>query len=176
MEVVLIAAVAENGVIGRDGGMPWRLKSDLAHFRALTMGKPVVMGRRTYLSIGRALPGRTTIVVSRDRSFAAAGVVVAPGLDSALAAARGDACRRGAGAIMIAGGAQIYAQTMALATRLAVTVVHVQVEGDVRFPAIDPRHWQETARRAHRPGAGDDAAFSFVDYARRMPAGALRGA
>ncbi len=171
IDVVLIAAVAENGVIGRSNGLPWRLKSDMVHFRALTMGKPVVMGRKTYLSIGRALPRRTTIVVSRDRSFAAPGILVAPTLDFAFAAARGDALRRGADAIMIAGGAEIYAQAMERATRLAVTQVHVRAEGDVHFPVIDPQLWQERARDAHRPGSGDDAAFSFIHYQRRAPAG-----
>jgi len=167
IDVVLIAAVAENGVIGRGSVLPWRLKSDLVHFRALTLGKPVVMGRKTYLSIGRALPRRTTIVVSRDRGFAVPGVVVAPTLDFALAVARGDALRRGADAIMIAGGAEIYAQSMAWATRLLVTRVHARAEGDVHFPVIDPQLWHETARAEPRPGPEDDAAFSFIDYRRR---------
>lgn len=171
IDVTLIAAVAENGVIGRSNGLPWRLKSDMVHFRALTMGKPVVMGRKTYLSIGRALPRRTTIVVSRDRSFAAPGIVVAPTLDFAFAAARGDALHRGADAIMVAGGAEIYAQSMERATRLAVTQVHVRAQGDAHFPVIDPQLWQETARAEHQPGPGDDAAFSFIHYARRAPAG-----
>jgi len=166
IDVVLIAAVAENGVIGRSSGLPWRLKSDMVHFRALTLDKPVVMGRKTYLSIGRALPRRTTIVVSRDRSFAAPGIVVAPTLDFALAVARGDALRRGADAIMVAGGAEIYAQSMALATRLLVTQVHARAEGDAHFPVIDPQLWHETARAEHRPGPEDDAAFSFIDYKR----------
>ena len=96
MEIVLIAAVAENGVIGRGGTMPWRLKSDMQHFRALTIGKPVVMGRKTYLSLAiKPLPGRTNIVVTRDASFTAPGVLVAPSLEAALEAARGDALRRG---------------------------------------------------------------------------------
>jgi dihydrofolate reductase len=167
IDVVLIAAVAENGVIGRSSGLPWRLKSDMVHFRALTLGKPVVMGRKTYLSIGRALPRRTTIVVSRDRNFAAPGIVVAPTLDFALAAARGDALRRGADAIMVAGGAEIYAQSMARATRLVVTQVHVRAEGDAHFPVIDPQLWHETARAEHQPGPEDDAAFSFIDYERK---------
>jgi dihydrofolate reductase len=171
IDVILIAAVAENGVIGRSSGLPWRLKSDMVHFRALTMGKPVVMGRKTYRSIGRALPHRTTIVVSRDRSFAAPGIVVAPTLDFAFAAARGDALRRGADAIMVAGGAEIYAQSMKRATRLAVTQVHARTEGDAHFPVIDPQLWQETARAAHQPGPEDDAAFSFIHYERRAPAG-----
>jgi dihydrofolate reductase len=167
IDVVLIAAVAENGVIGRSSGLPWRLKSDMVHFRALTVGKPVVMGRKTFLSIGRALPRRTTIVVSRDRSFAAPGIVVAPTLDFAFAAARGDALRRGADAIMIAGGAEIYAQSMERATRLAVTAVHVRAEGDAHFPVIDPQLWHVTARADHHPGPEDDAAFSFIDFGRR---------
>jgi hypothetical protein len=97
--ITLVAALAENGVIGRDNGLPWRLKSDMVHFRAITMGKPVVMGRKTFLSIGRPLPGRTTIVVSRDGGFAAPGIVVAPSMEAALTAARGDALRRGASSL-----------------------------------------------------------------------------
>lgn len=170
IDVVLIAAVAENGVIGRSNGLPWRLKSDMVHFRALTVGKPVVMGRKTYLSIGRALPGRTTIVVSRNRAFAAPGIVVAPTLEFALAAARGEALRRGADAIMIAGGADIFAQSMARATRLAVTAVHVRAKGDAHFPVIDRQLWHETARAEHQPGPEDEVAFCFVDYERTAPA------
>src|ERR1700735_876624 len=127
MNILIVAAIAENGVIGRGNALPWRLKSDMQHFRALTMGKPVVMGRKTYLSIGKPLPGRTTIVVSRDRNFAAAGIVVAPSLDAALATARGDALRRGAHTIVVAGGAEIYAQAMPLAARLVVTRIHKDV-------------------------------------------------
>src|SRR5580658_2434635 len=112
MKITLVAALAENGVIGRDNGLPWRLKSDMVHFRALTMGKPVVMGRKTFLSIGKPLPGRTAIVVSRDRDFAAPGILVAPNLDAAFTAALGDALRRGADAIVVAGGAGIYLQAL----------------------------------------------------------------
>jgi len=173
MDIVLVAAIAENGVIGRGNALPWRLKSDMAHFRAVTMGKPVVMGRKTYLSIGKPLKGRTTIVVSRDRRFAAPGVVVAPSLDAAMTAALGDALRRNAGAIVIAGGGEIYAQIMERATRLAITQVHLRAEGDARFPPIDATQWQETARSEHAPGADDDAAFAIVDYVRgpQAPAG-----
>ena len=137
MDIVVLAAVAENGVIGRGNALPWRLKSDMVHFRDVTMGKPVVMGRKTYLSIGKPLKGRTTIVVSRDRAFAAPGVLVAPNLDYALAAARGDALRRGADAVIVAGGADIYIQALPAASRLAMTEVHKRVEGDAYFPAID---------------------------------------
>jgi len=166
MDIVLIAAIADTGVIGRGNGLPWRLKSDLQHFRALTMGKPVLMGRKTFLSIGKPLPGRTTIVVSRDRSFAATGSVVAPTLEAAFTTARGDALRRGVHEIIVAGGADIYAQAMAVATRLAVTEVHKSVEGDARFPVIDRNVWQENTRSEQQPGAEDEAAFAFVTYSR----------
>jgi dihydrofolate reductase len=164
--ITLVAALAENGVIGRDNGLPWRLKSDMVHFRAITMGKPVVMGRKTFLSIGRPLPGRTTIVVSRDGGFAAPGIVVAPSVEAALTVARGDALRRGAERIIVAGGADLYAQTMPLAERLHITYVHRAVDGDVYFPAIDRSVWHETARDEHAAAAGDDAAFAFVIYQR----------
>ena len=170
MDIVLVAAVAENGVIGRGNALPWRLKSDMQHFRALTMGKPVVMGRKTYQSIGKPLKGRTTIVVSRDRGFAAPGIVVAPSLDAALATARGDALRRNADTIVVAGGAEIYAQAMALATRLAITHVHKQIEGDAFFPAIDPNEWHESARSEHEAAAEDEAGFAFVTYERGIDA------
>ncbi len=164
--IVLVAAIAENGVIGRGNALPWRLRSDLAHFRAITMGKPVVMGRKTYLSIGRPLPGRTIIVVSRDRAFAAPGIVVAPSIEAALAVAQGDALRRGAACIIVAGGAELYAQTLPLARRLHITYVHRTVDGDAYFPAIDRGQWQEVAHEDHAAAAGDDAAFTFVTYQR----------
>ena len=164
--ITLVAALAENGVIGRDNGLPWRLKSDMVHFRAITMGKPVVMGRKTFLSIGRPLPGRTTIVVSRDGGFGAPGIVVAPSVEAALTVARGDALRRGADCIIVAGGADLYAQTMPLAERLHITYVHRAVDGDVYFPAIDRSVWHETARDEHAAATGDDAAFAFVIYQR----------
>jgi dihydrofolate reductase len=168
MNIVLIAAVAENGVIGRGNALPWRLKSDMQHFRALTMGKPVVMGRKTYLSIGKPLKGRTTVVVSRDGNFTAPGIVVAPRLDAALTAARGDALRRNVDTIVIAGGAEIYAQAMPLATQLAITHVHKHVDGDALFPPIDPLVWREGARDEHEPAAEDEAAFAFVAYRRQI--------
>jgi dihydrofolate reductase len=166
MNIVLVAAISDNGVIGRGNALPWRLKSDMAHFRELTMGKPVVMGRKTFQSIGKPLGGRTTIVVSRDRFFAAPGIVVAPSLDAALTVARGDALRRAADAIVVAGGAEIYAQAMARAAHLAVTRVHMPVDGDARFPPIDAALWRETAREEHAAGAGDDVAFAFITYER----------
>jgi dihydrofolate reductase len=163
---VLIAAVAENGVIGRGGEMPWRLKSDLQHFRRTTMGKPIVMGRRTYQSLFKPLVGRTTIVVTRDRDFAAPGVVVAHSLEAALAAARGDALRRGTDTIMLAGGGELYGQTIGAADRLLITLVHARPAGDVTFPPIDPARWREVERTEHAAGAGDSAGFARIEYRR----------
>lgn len=166
-DIVLVAAVAENGVIGRGNALPWRLKSDMHHFRTVTMGKPVVMGRKTYLTIGQPLKGRTTIVVSRDSAFTAPGVVVAPSLGAALATARGDALRRNTDTIVIAGGADIYTQALPLAASLVVTHVRKHVDGDACFPSIDPNVWREQMRTEHEPGAEDEAAFAFATYRRR---------
>jgi dihydrofolate reductase len=167
MDIVLVAAIAENGVIGRGNALPWRLKSDMQHFRALTMGKPVLMGRKTFLSIGKPFAGRTTIVVSRDHAFAAPGIVVAASLDAAFAAARGDALRRNADAIIVAGGAEIYAQVLPQASQLAITHVHKKVDGDARFPKIDLALWKEATRSEHPPAAEDETAFAFVTYVRQ---------
>jgi dihydrofolate reductase len=176
IDLVFVVAVADNDVIGQGGRLPWRLKSDMQYFRAVTMGKPVVMGRKTYLSIGRPLPGRTSIVVSRDPAFAAPGVLVVPSVEAALTAARGDALRRSADAIMVIGGADIYAQTIARADRLLVTRVHLQPSGDTKFPPLDPNNWQETRRTEHRAGPDDDASFTVLVYERRAAdAGAVGG-
>jgi len=176
IEIVLVAAVAENGVIGKAGALPWRLKSDMQQFRALTWGKPVVVGRTTYLSFAKQpLPGRTNIVVSRDRSFAAPGAVVAATLGAALETAKGDALRRGVAAIIVLGGADIYAQTIADADRLVITRVHLQPDGDAKFPAIDPNVWNEVERTEHPAGAGDEAAFTSLVYDRRAAGGPADG-
>ncbi len=167
--LVLVAAIAENGVIGRDGGMPWRLSSDLRRFRARTWGKPIVMGRKTFRSLGKPLPGRTNIVVSRDANFSALGVVAAPDLHAALAVARGDALRRGAEAIVVIGGAEIYAQTLPIADRLDVTLVKARPEGNVRFPAIDPQVWREIERSEQGAGPNDSADVAFITYERAAP-------
>lgn len=165
--LVLVAAIAENGVIGRAGGMPWRLRTDLRRFRAITAGHPVVMGRRTYLAIGKPLKDRTNIVITRDPDFAAAGVVVAPSLESALEVAEGDALRRGAAAIVVGGGGGIYSRTIDMAARLEITRVHIRPEGDTVFPDIDPAQWREAARQDFAAGPGDDAPFTILTYERR---------
>jgi dihydrofolate reductase len=171
--IVLVAAVSENGVIGRDNALPWRLKSDLRHFRAMTIGRPVLMGRKTYLSIGKALPGRTNIVVSRDVAFAAPGVIVAPTLEAGLDAAHGDALRRGADEIAVIGGADLFAQTLPMADRLEITRVHAEIPGDTTFPAIDPAVWREEGRRDQAAATGDDADMTFLTYRRAANARAL---
>ena len=167
MEVVFVVAVAENGVIGAGGAMPWRLKSDMTRFKALTSGRPVVMGRKTFLSIGRPLPGRTNIVVTRDAGFRAAGAVVTHSVADAMAIATGDALRRFATEIAIIGGAEIYAQCMDRADRLEVTEVHARPEGDTRFAAIDTAVWEEAARARIPAGPQDSVDFSYVTYRRR---------
>ena len=167
MEIVLVVAVAENGVIGAGGAMPWRLKSDMARFKALTTGRPVVMGRKTFVSIGRPLPGRTNIVVTRDATFRADGVVVTRSFADAKAVATGDALRRFATEIAVIGGAEIYAQWMDSADRLEITEVHARPGGDTHFPAIDETAWEEVARVRNPAGPHDSADFSYVTYRRR---------
>ena len=164
--IVLLAAIADNGVIGRDNGLPFRQSSDLKRFKSLTMGKPVLMGRKTYLSIGKPLPGRTNIVVSRNGDFAAPGIVVAGNLDAALTAARGDALRRGVDEIVMIGGTDIFQQSMTLADRMEITHVHTRPVGDTHFPPIDAGSWREAARSEHPAGPKDEAAFSYATYVR----------
>ena len=165
--IALIAAVARNGVIGSGGALPWRLSSDLKHFKAATMGKALVMGRKTYQSIGGPLLGRTIIVVTRDRAFAAEGILVGRDVDEALALAEAAARAAQADEIVIAGGGEIYAQTIGRASRLYVTEVDLAPAGDARFPPIDRAQWREVSRRKGERGPRDEADFAFVEYERR---------
>jgi dihydrofolate reductase len=166
--LVLVAAVARNGVIGANKGLPWRLSSDLKRFKSLTWGKPLVMGRRTYLTIGRALPGRETIVVTRDPGFAAPDVLIAHNLEAALDLAADRARAMGAAEIVVAGGGEIYAQTIARAERLFITKVALDAQGETRFPPIDPGQWREVRREKGARGPRDEADFAFVEYERKM--------
>jgi dihydrofolate reductase len=163
-EIVLIVAVAENGVIGSAGSIPWRLKTDQQRLKTMTMGKPVVMGRKTFESLRRPLPGRTNIVVTRDANFRAAGAVVTTSFADARAVALGDALRRLATEIAVIGGAEIYAQWMGFADRLEVTEVHAKPEGDTTFAAIDPADWEEVSRVRNSATSDDSADFSYVTY------------
>jgi len=166
IKIVLVAAIGENNVIGRDGQLPWRLKSDLRHFRDLTIGKPVIMGRKTYESIGKVLKDRTNIVLTSNLGLMAPGTVLAPNLDAALKFARQDAARRGVDEIMIIGGSDVFAAMMPQADRLEITHVHATPEGDALFPLIDPAVWQKTAYASHPAGPDDDADFAVVTYSR----------
>lgn len=165
--VVFLVAMGENGVIGRDGDMPWRLSTDLRRFKARTLGKPVIMGRRTFASIGRPLPGRDIIVVTRDGSFSVEGVTVAASPAEAVAAARRIAAASGAAEIVVAGGGEIYRALLGEADRLVVTEVHARPEGDVRFPAVETAMWRAVGREGPVQGDRDSDAMSFVEYERR---------
>lgn len=162
----LIVAVAENGVIGRDGGLPWRLSSDLKTFRRLTMGKPLIMGRRTFDSIGKPLDGRDNIVVTRDPHFEAAGVSACATVTEAVTLARVLATTRGADEIMVIGGAAIYDALLSEAGRIYFTQVHATPEGDRTFPRPDPVEWQEVSRQALPQGERDDHASTLIVYER----------
>jgi len=166
MKIVLVAAIGENNVIGRDGQLPWRVKSDLKHFRELTIGKPVVMGRKTFESIGKPLAGRTNIVLTRDLSVKVPGGALATSLDAALGYARDDARKRGVDEIMVIGGSDVFADTLPLAHRLEITHVHAAPEGDAYFPPIDPAVWREVVRREYPAGPGDSASFAVAVYLR----------
>jgi dihydrofolate reductase len=154
-------AVAENGVIGSDNELPWHLPGDLRYFRRVTMGKPVIMGRRTFDSIGRPLQGRTNIVISRNRNLRVEGVRVAASLDQALALAEGSR------EVLVIGGAGIYAAAIPRADRLYVTEVHAAFEGDTLLPAVAWRDWREVRRERHAAAAEDSCDYSFVVYERR---------
>jgi dihydrofolate reductase len=154
----LIAALASNGVIGVGGGLPWRLPDDLKHFKTLTIGHPVIMGRRTWTSIGRALPGRRNIVVTRQSGFAAPGAEVAPTLEDALALCAG------APLAFVIGGAELYAAALPIADTLELTEIDAAFEGDTKFPAFERGAWREVRRERHRSAEG--LRFDFVRYER----------
>jgi dihydrofolate reductase len=164
--VSIIAAVAENGVIGRDGDLPWRLSSDLRRFKEITLGKPVVMGRKTWDSIGRPLPGRANIVVSRNADFVAEGADVAADIDAALEIARRRAAETGADEIFVIGGAALYEAALGLAGRLYLTEVQAAVSGDTHFPDVDRALWREIARETRPAGEKDDHPHAFVTLER----------
>ena len=162
----LIAAVAENGVIGAGDRMPWRLSSDLKRFKSITTGKPVVMGRRTFETIGKPLAGRLNIVVSRKTDFAPDGVVLAPSLEAALIKAEEKVRTSADKEIMVIGGGEIYREAIDLADRLYITHVEAAPEGDTHFPPIDPGFWRATVSEHTPAGPKDSAATTFVIYER----------
>lgn len=167
MEISIVVAVTRNNVIGRDGGLPWRLSTDLRRVKALTMGKPMVMGRLCYDSIGRPLPGRPNIVITRNRDFAPEGVIVVHSLEDALVRAEAEARALGVDEIVIFGGGAIYRETMDIATVLHVTHIDAEIDGDTFFPSIDPMVWEAAFTESFPPGEKDDFATRFVTYRRR---------
>lgn len=154
----LIVAMARNRVIGIDNTLPWHLPEDLKHFKNLTMGHHIIMGRKTYDSIGRPLPGRTTVIVSRDPDYTMAGCLVAHSLAEAVRLCDGDA------EAFFVGGTSLYEQALPLADRLYITEIQADYEGDAHFPEFDPAHWRETARERHAGAAG--LGYDFVTYDR----------
>ncbi len=158
--ISIIVAASENDVIGRQGDLPWRLSDDLKHFKAITMGKPIIMGRKTWESIGRPLPGRQNIVITRQRDFTAEGCDVVASLDDAIAAA-GDAEE-----IVVIGGSQVYALALPLAERIYLTRVHADVEGDASFPAVDATRFSLVADEHHKADERNEYDFSFRVYDR----------
>lgn len=159
-KIVLVAAVARNGAIGVKGGLPWRLPSDLKHLRETTWGRPMVMGRKTFDSIGKPLPGRETIVVTRDQAFARDGVHVVRSIDDALALGASRAQAMGVDEIMVIGGGELYRATLDRADRIVLSEVDLAPEGDAFFPELDMSQWREVARKTPPRTEKDEAAFT----------------
>ncbi len=174
LRLSMIAAVAENSVIGADGAMPWKLSTDLRRFRSITTGKPVIMGRKTYLSIGRPLPNRVNIVVSRDGAFNPEGVVVVPTLEAAISAAIAAAAASDTVEAIVIGGGEIYRAYLDQADRLYITHVEAAPAGDVTFPAIDPARWRAVSTDSVPAGPADSLATHFTIYERIGSAAAFR--
>jgi len=167
MKISLVVAMADNGVIGRDNGLPWRLSTDLKRFKAMTLGRPVLMGRKCYQSIGKPLPGRANIVITRDMSYRPEGVSIAHSVEEALAQAGAQAEASGVDEICVIGGGEIYQQALASADLLHVTHVLADIDGDTFFPAIDTDVWCAIHEDALPSGEKDQYPTRFVTYARR---------
>lgn len=170
-KLALVVARGSNNVIGVDGDLPWKLSSDLKNFKAITMGKPVIMGRKTWASIGRALPGRPNLVVTRDANLKAQGASVWSNLDVAIAAAQAMAATTGVNEVCIIGGGELYAQTIDRADRLYVTDVDAAPTGDALFPSVDMTMWRETSREDFAAGPKDDHAFCLRVLERKLTRG-----
>jgi len=164
MRISLIVALAENGVIGRDGDLPWRLSSDLRRFKSITMGHHIVMGRKTYESINRLLPGRTTVILTRMPGYHVEGAIVADSLNAAIDKIEGD------DEVFIIGGAEVYRQSIGTAERLYVTAVQADVDGDTYFPDIDWQQWQLIEEELHSADEKNEYDFCFRVYERNAEA------
>ncbi len=165
--IALVVAMGENRAIGRDGDLPWHLRSDMKFFRKVTMGKPVIMGRRTFESLPRVLDGRLNIVLTRDADFAASDVVVARSLNAALEAGRIWAAEHGAAEIAVIGGEGVFSEFLPRADRIYLTEVHASPDADTWFPDLEPSSWTEVFRQPHKAGPKDDHDFSIVILERR---------
>lgn len=167
--IALVVAMGENRAIGRGGDLPWHLRSDMKFFRKVTMGKPVIMGRRTFKSLPRVLDGRLNIVLTRDDGFVAPSAVMAHSLEEGLEAARASCVRTGADEIMIIGGEDVFREVLPQADRIYLTEVQASPDADTWFPKLDQSQWREVFREAHEAGPQDDHAFSFVVLERVAP-------
>lgn len=167
IKVALIAAVAENGVIGRNGDLPWRIKSEMKYFKATTISCPVIHGRKSFESLGKPLPDRANIVITRDKNYAADGVIVVYSLDEALARAKTIAKETGVSIVFVCGGENVYRESLPLADRLYLTEVHLKPEGDTRFPGFDRNEWIETKREFHKALPGEDADYTITVLERK---------
>lgn len=166
-QIIFVVAMGLNRVIGRDNVMPWHVRSDLKRFKALTWGKPMIMGRKTFESIGQVLPGRESIVVTKAPDYEAPGAHVVHSLEAALETAKALAVGLNAEEIAVIGGGEIFRQMLDQADRVHVTEIHASPEGDAFFPELDPARWVEESREEHPAGEKDDHSFSFVQYALR---------
>ena len=165
VRITLIAAAGENGVIGRDGGMPWHLPADLAYFKRVTMGKPLLMGRRTYESIGRPLPGRLNLVLSRNPDYRPEGCRRVGSLEEAVR----QAVSSGARELMVAGGGGVYAEALPIADRVLLTRIHATPSGDTYFPELDPDEWEEVSREERPADDRNPVVLTFLELVRRRP-------
>ncbi len=170
MKLAVIVAQSQNRVIGRDNKLPWHLPEDLRYFKSVTLGKAIIMGRKTFESIGRPLPGRSNIVVTRNREYSAEGIEVVHDLDAALERARTLASINGNDEALVIGGAELYAQALPMAERLYLTLVHRQFEGDARFPLLDWDEWREASREDHQVQGPDPFDYSFLVLERQRSA------
>lgn len=160
--IALVVAMGENRAIGKGGDLPWHLRGDMRFFRKVTMGKPILMGRRTFNSLPGVLDGRLNIVLTRDRNFTVPDVAVAHSLEDGLKAARAETARTGADEIMIIGGQDVFREVLPETGRIYLTEVHASPEADTWFPKLDEVEWRETSRERHEAGPKDDHAFSIV--------------
>jgi dihydrofolate reductase len=171
-EIALVVAVAENGVIGRDGGLPWRIPSEMRHFRQLTLDKPVIMGRKTFASLKKPLQERDNIVLTHNRGYAPQGAIAVESVEQALKVAADCAFARAAKEVMVIGGAQIYAAMMPHASRIYLTRVHASPDGQIKFPELGPGEWREVSTKPQQSAENDEFNYTISIFERHGTADA----